>query len=882
MVVILCHSNADFDAVGAMLGAAELYEGARLALPAGAGRAVRDFLSLHRDLSNIVEPGEIDPMTITRLVVVDTSTRSRLGPLADWLDLPGVEIHLFDHHLSTPPDFPTAHAVLRPVGAASTLIAGELRAQGIIPSPFAATAMLLGIYEDTGSLTYAATTAEDLETAAWLIRSGGSLEAAAEILNRGLTSAQRRLMGELISSMELREAAGWAVSFHETPPGEYVEDAADVVSRLLDAEELDAAVALLPMEGAIHVIARSRSAGVDVAELLRAVGGGGHPRAAAAVLRGLDVDEAREALLRALPGALHPEPVARDLMSNPVRVVPPTATVAEARREMIRCGHSGLVVAEDGRILGVVTRRDADKARHHRLEHAPVRAYMARSPRTVAPETPLSTMERLMIRNSIGRLPVVEDGRLVGIVTRSDLLTALHGLRYASTRPNARDDVASRLAERLPAPVQRLLARIGSVSGETGQAAYLVGGFVRDALIGVPNLDIDILVEPDAQRLAAALAAAVGGEFKFEERFGTARVTLPEAPSGGLPPLCRVDLATARQESYAHPGALPEVEPSSVLDDLRRRDFTINAMALTLGDDGPGDLVDPHGGGEDIEHRVVRILHPLSFVEDPTRILRAVRFETRYGFAMDSDTESRARAAIEEGRLRGLTPLRIWRELGYLLQEQRALGGLRRLAELGILADLDPAADADPEWLRRVPAAMEWWANATGEPMDRRLVLLGAVLRNSDAAAIHALATQRLGIAPAEAERLAVIAGAPGRALDLTSPELSPAAITSRLRGVPPEGLILLRASLGDDAERRALVDAYVTGWRHVRLEINGDDLQALGYLPGRRLGDALAATLSARLNEEIMGRDAELHYAVAQLVGAARGSSGPAETVAS
>jgi tRNA nucleotidyltransferase (CCA-adding enzyme) len=751
--------------------------------------------------------------------------------------------------------------------------------RGLAPTPAEATAMLLGIYEDTGSLTYAATAPEDLEAAAWLLRMGGELAAVAEFAHRPLTGDQRELLAALLDGLEVVTVGGAAVAVAVAPPRTYVEDAAVLVHRLLDAEGVDAAFALAPMAGELYAIGRSRSDGIDVAAALRPLGGGGHPRAASATLRGPeaeDVAAVRARLLAALPAAVRAEPTARDLMTHPVRSIHPGAAVAEARELLARYGHSGLVVleppppgsSEPGRLVGVITRRDVDKARHHGLEHAPVRAFMAHDPRTAAPETPLAALEAAMLQDNIGRLPVVEDGAVVGIVTRTDLLRARYGSRYA-TSSSARssgdgpDSVAAELRERLPAALQRVLRTIGETAARRGDRAYLVGGFVRDLLVGARNLDVDVLVEPDGPALAAAVAAALappGGTpppLKHEPRFETAKLQLPGFS---------IDFATARTESYDHPGALPAVEPSSVLEDLRRRDFTLNAMAVSLAPEQYGRLLDPYGGRKDIEQRRIRLLpNTLSFLEDPTRLFRGVRFEERFRFRMDERTETLARDAVTAGALGSISPERLRAELERCFAEPRPLGVFLRLQEVGALRWLHPELEPDAGLLGAVPSALEWWERNVEEPVDARLVFWAALLAPLPPAEAVQTAEARLRMPPPRLARLR-------EALDaLHDPERLPregelpGEIHRRLRPLRAEALAALRVGAVPpraSARRRTLLDRYLREWRAVRTEISGDDLRALGYRPGPAMGAALEATLTARLNDEVRGREAELAYA--------------------
>ncbi len=358
------------------------------------------------------------------------------------------------------------------------------------------------------------------------------------------------------------------------------------------------------------------------------------------------------------------------------------------------------------------------------------------------------------------------------------------------------EELAARLAA-LPA-LDRLRAAAGDVP------VYLVGGAVRDLLLGRERADVDVAVEGEARELARRL----GGELRAHERFATAAVTVD-----GLV----VDLATARSETYAHPGALPEVRPATITDDLGRRDFTVNAMAVPLA--GEPRLLDPHGGLADLERGRLRVLHERSFVDDPTRALRAARYAARYGFELEPRTER----LLRETDLETVSRDRVEAELRKLAAEPRARRGFALLDEWGLVATGAPAL----ELIDRVDevAASEPWRDLA----PREDAILAAALgRGVDAA----------------------------RELAAARPRRASAAV-ELARGRDPLTLVLARA-LGAE-----WLDRYVAELRHVRLDIDGRDLLAAGVPEGPGIGSGLRAALRAKLDGEVSGRDEELGVAL-------------------
>jgi tRNA nucleotidyltransferase (CCA-adding enzyme) len=384
-----------------------------------------------------------------------------------------------------------------------------------------------------------------------------------------------------------------------------------------------------------------------------------------------------------------------------------------------------------------------------------------------------------------------------------------------------------------------------------GPSFYLVGGAVRDLLLGKSSVDLDVAVEGDAVEAAIAIAEQVGGTAIAHERFGTA--TLRSRP-------LVVDLATTRREIYPRPGALPVVEPASLHEDLRRRDFSVNAMAIGLSGDDLGQLHDPSGGREDLDAEMIRILHPASFLDDPTRLLRGVRYESRLAFSLESRTEELAREAATARALDLVSGVRIQAELMDLLAEHEAPRSVQRLAELGLDRALLPGLVADPELV----AGAKLGAIETGaEPTLAALAALITEPAGSEPGPDGRADIERwvgaLGL-PAS-ERDAVLR-ASSRARSLAAelrPSLPPSELRELLDAEPPEALAMALA-LGAPAEP---VLSYIGELRGVRLEISGADLLAAGLPESPALGRALRETLHQKLDGRISGREEELRTAL-------------------
>ena len=375
--------------------------------------------------------------------------------------------------------------------------------------------------------------------------------------------------------------------------------------------------------------------------------------------------------------------------------------------------------------------------------------------------------------------------------------------------------------------------------------AYLVGGWARDVLREEPSPHHpDLAVEGDARSAARALAERLSGDAREYERFGTAVVRVDGV---------EFDIAGTRRETYEEPGALPRVEPAPLVDDLRRRDFAVNAIAIGLTGDDLGHLYDPCDGLEDLDRRLLRVLHDGSFRDDPTRLLRGVRFEARLGYAFEPDTEVLAREAVREGALATVSTDRVGRELMKTLEEQEAPSAVARLKDLDILTALHPALDPDPDLVASAAlGALTLGANAVtsklaamvaGDPQELDLWVTELPLEARDRDAVS------------RAARLA-----PRLTEALREQEHTPSELRALLGAEPPEALALALA-LGAPSEP---VLRWASSLSGVRLEIGGDDLLAAGVPEGPAIGRALEETLRRKLDGLVQGRDEELETALA------------------
>jgi tRNA nucleotidyltransferase (CCA-adding enzyme) len=841
--VIVSHANTDFDALAAMLAARRLYPGAEIALSGSLNRNVREFYRLHADELGILEAGRVDPAAIRRLIVVETVHPERLGELEAVARDPEVEVVVFDHHAGEAPDWvKPENLVLSEDGALTTTMVGILAEREVAVTPLEATVFALGIHEDTGSLGYPAVGVRDAEALAWCLRHGARQDVVAQYLRTPLSEEERGLLDALVSAVEAHSVAGMEVLVAAVAWPAYVDGVSNLAHKIVDLTDALALVCLVEMDGRVFCVARSRLPEVDAAAIAAALGGGGHREAASAVHRGT-LAEARELVLAALPQAVRPLRTAAEIMSRPARFVGPETSVAEAMVLCQRHRQSGILVGEQGSLAGHVTREHLDQAIAHGLSHAPVKSVMSSEVATSSEDTPLPELARLLRTSDAGRVAVLRDGEVVGVVARSDLLHALGEPPAEAEEAPAGPDVGERLLA-LPG-LQPVFEAVQAV-GEGFEGVYLVGGAVRDLLMDEPSFDVDVAVEGDGIAFGRALAQALGGRMVPHDKFGTA-VVLHE---GG-----RVDVATARTEFYDHPGALPAVEQASIRQDLYRRDFTINALAVSLKGEDFGRVVDFFGGLRDLEDGVIRVLHNLSFIDDPTRLFRALRYENRYGFRMEAHTQALARACVEMELVGELSSARLRDELEALLSEEEVAGTLRRLDELRLDQAVHPHLAAGEEVVELV-AELDRLRERFAPETPRWRPRLAALARRLPPDELYGW-FESLRLRRRDADRIADAVTVAPRLRELVAATDEPAALRALAEPHDPDGLLMAMA--GGDDEVWARLARYFEELRGVALEISGADLAELGLGESPQVGAILDEVLRRKVNGELSGREAEL-----------------------
>lgn len=744
--------------------------------------------------------------------------------------------------------------------------------KGIQVDSVEATLMMLGIYEDTGNLTFPSTTVEDYRAAAWLLQQGANLNIVSDFITQELTSEQVSLLNDLLKSLRTISINGIDITFAEASVDYYIGDIAILSHMIRDMENLDVLFVAVDMGKRVYVVARSRLSEVDVGAVMRELQGGGHAHAASATVKDLTLIQVLARLEEVLWHRVNPRRTAADIMSSPVKYVKSGATIEESRELLTRYNVNAMPVMEGDTMVGIISRRIVERALYHHLGQVPVTEYMHTEFMRADVHTPLADVQEYIVGRERRLLPVFDNDRLIGVVTRTDLMRVMYsGFRGGDdgVYDIARDDIPVRRRQ-MDAVMQKHLSRsiYGYLRelGETGDMldlpVYVVGGFVRDLLLGTENLDIDVTVEGDGILFAETFARRRGCRVKSHQKFGTAVLVFPDN--------FKIDVASTRLEYYSSPGALPTVERSSLKMDLYRRDFTINTLAIRLNRKDFGILIDFFSAQRDLQDKVIRVLHNLSFVEDPTRVFRALRFEQRLGFRIAKHTENLIRNAVKMNFLSKLGGKRLLTELVIILKEKEPALGIERMASLGLLQFIHPELRLNQETRARIEEAgkiIAWFDLLYLERRYEKWVLFFLVLTDSLDGDQFVETCGRLSLSEHYRERLSELKGRVTSILECMQRRIARGTRMLRsevyfwLEGLPVEMLLYLMTKARSD-EVKKLVSLFFTQLQGIRLSINGEDLKAMGLEPGPHFKVLLDRVFRARLDNEALTREDELRIA--------------------
>jgi tRNA nucleotidyltransferase (CCA-adding enzyme) len=873
MSVITTHVNADFDALASMLAAQKLYPDALVVFPGSQEKNLKNFfINSMAYLFNMADISDIDFSKVGQLILVDTRQRGRIGRLTDLLDRKDIEIHIYDHHPPTENDVKGSLEVHGRTGANVTILTEIIKEKEIRISPDEATIMCLGLYEDTGSFTFPSTTERDFLAAAFLLSKGANLNIVSDLIARELSPEQVVLLNDMIQAITRCNISGIEIIVTSITLERYMPDFAFLVQKMVKMENIDAIFAVARMENKIYVVARSRIDEVDVGAILAEIGGGGHPYAAAASIKKETLAQTEAKLIQILYEKVKARRQAKDLMSSPAISINAGVNCKKAQNIITRYNLNALLVTEKvdatEEFRGYITRQVIEKALYHKLDQVPIRDYMTTEVAIVGPDADLLEIQEKIIDHKQRILPVMQGANIIGVITRTDLLNILvgqsevksdispdplKGSAHARTR-----NVVRFMKERLSADLIKRLQQIGEVADDIGCEAFVVGGFVRDLFLYRQDEDLDIVIEGEGIAFARKYAKLVGARIHTHEKFGTAVIIFPDG--------FKIDVASARMEYYKFPAALPVVEMSSIKLDLYRRDFTINTLAIQLNPDKFGTLIDFFAARKDIKEKIIRILHNLSFVEDPTRVFRAIRFEQRFEFTIGKLTAGLISNAVAMDFFRGLSGKRVFTELRLIMEEKNSVSAIMRLKDFDLLKVIHPSINLDKiliALLKSVKEVLSWHDLLFLDESYKKWIVFFLVVINQCNAKRAQEICRRFELAP-EYEKIFCVerfeADRCGSWLERNQ-AVSNSVLYRKLSGFRTELILYMMAAARKQTVKKS-ISHFFTNLRRTSISLKGSDLKKMKLTPGPVYRQVLSAVLDAKLDGKLKTKEDEIKFA--------------------
>ncbi|MFH1395436.1 MAG: CBS domain-containing protein [Candidatus Omnitrophota bacterium] len=876
MDLIVTHKNADFDALSSLVAASKLYPKARLLLPGSQEKAVRNFLALIKDKITIESEKTCRMDDVTRLIIVDNRHKSRIGDAAGILNKKNLKIHIYDHHPRTRFDIKADKDVFKKVGATVSIVLEILsKKRKLKLTPLEATLMLLGIYEETGFLSYSATTKLDVDMVGRLLEQKANLKVVSSYLNRELSHDELSALIGLLESIEAVNINGVDVAFAGVNALDFDGEMGTVVHKLQEVENYPVLFVMFAQGNKVKLLGRSRTEVVDVNKMFGCFGGGGHAGAASARIEGKTPKQIKDDIIAILERTVHPDVYAGDIMSSPVKTVSQEERVEDVLEKLKSFKCPGMPVFNDeSQLVGIVVMENLKKAIKQGMGHSRIKGYMSTVINIVSPETPLYELQQLLNSkgSAAGLIAIVTKNKLVGVVSRTDVLKKVHSALFSVSSSNkciTRTNYLDEMKRFFPEKLMRLIKNIGAQADKLDVNIFLVGGLVRDLLLGEKNYDLDVVIEGDAIQFAKIFADKIKGRVVVHKKFGTATI-VKDWPVWLGPALhadkkFKIDIASARKEKYEKPAALPTVEFSSLKDDLYRRDFTLNAMAININKKKFGVFIDFFNGLYDLKKGIIRVLHDKSFIDDPTRIFRAVRFEQRFKFSIEKHTEYLITHAVKQEMFWRTENQRIRDELILILKEEKPEKAVFRMRQLHELRFIHPRLElnnAKKKTFDNLRKHVKWYNALQPKKsllsvwlMNFMIMLDNLDMKQTDEVLKKFVFTRN------DSNKIRQYKSEAGKIKKeiLSKRKMRPSAIYSLLETVSEEALLCLMAEIGGNSAVKR-IKRYLTEYQNMRLKIKGHDIKQEGLVPGPRYKKILRQILFEKLDGRIVSKKDELN----------------------
>ncbi len=870
MKIITTHFNPDYDALASAIGLKKIYPDAFIVLNGTTERSMKNFFIQTIIYSlDILKINEVNLDEVEQLIIADTSRSDRIGVFSEILTRENLEIIIYDHHFEED-NINTEKKFLKKRGACTTIVVELLNEKNIEVTDEEATILMMGIYEDTGNLTFNTTTEFDYYAAAFLLKSGANLNTVRDILYHDITIEQVNLLKQFIDSEEIIKIRGVNISLVQAFNDEYINEAATVIHKYKDMKNAQVVIAIMMFENKVYLISRSSSKEIDVKKIAEYFGGGGHESASSAIVRERTVIQVYNEIKAYLLSIDVPGIKAKTIMTSPVIHIFEDDTILFADEILNRYNINVLPVMDRvlGKIIGLVTRQIIGKSIYHNLKELPVTEYMLKEFHTVTPDDNIDVVKDIILKQNQRLLPVVDESGLVGVITRTDMLKTIYEIEsknnFVQVSPTQRD-IKNLLKNQISEDILLKLEKLGEIAGEQNYKIYVVGGFVRDIMLQKDTVDIDLVIEGNGIKFAKFAKQKLPEIVKIKtyEKFKTAKIFFDDNSS--------FDIATARLEYYKKPGSLPIVEKSSLKMDLYRRDFTINTMAIDISKEHFGQMIDFFGGLKDIKEKKIRIIHNLSFVEDPTRIFRAFRFSLRFGFEIGKQTESLIKNANNLNLLNTVSGARIFHEIEAIFNEDKVIDILIKLNSYNLLKMVFPKCNFNQKFINFLNSIYELakWYKITfpNESISVPFLYFSAFLQNMSREEIIDIC-EKFFLSSKEALSLIKIIDESKIILKhlISEKSIDKYALYILLMDKKAESIILSLAKNSSEDVRNKVIK-FLISERFIKPILNGDSLIEMGLTPSHTFKEIFEGIVKNKLLGNIRNINEEKDYVIKNFI---------------
>lgn len=682
MQVVLMQEGSDLDALSSAYGLTILYPNVKIVFPNSLSSSALKAIEIFKHLleGKIILKNQLEWKKVKKVYLTDSQNIPK--------NFDG-KIVVYDHHKKVIEKGKNILLNIENTGSVTTIIVEILRKRRKKLNQDKATLLSLGIYEDTGSFKYSSTTERDIKALEFLMEYSIDFEKVRKILEEKFDIEDVNVMLELTKNFQKMMFDGLNVGITHYN-GKYSKDISRILKYIQDLESCDAYFAVIGHKNKISIIGRSKSNKIDVADILSIFEGGGHPFAASAKVKGFDIFEVLEILKFTIS---ENRVMIKDITQKEVLVIYPDSTPSDIQK--LPSSPMYVVTQPDGKYLGILKFKVYKDLIKHGLKDEKIENFIE-DVITLSYDKYLFEIIKILKNTDQDIFPVLNRGFLVGVVTRKNIIKTLFkgDIPFKiEVKPKERN-VLTLLNKSLSKDIIQKLILIGEISQNKGFRAFLVGGIVRDMLLKRKNLDIDILVEGDATEIIREFGNLKGYSYFYYPEFLTGYVKTDD----GL----KIDFASSRREIYDYPGAYPRIEIASAKEDLLRRDFTINTLLIEITKDNFGILIDYFGAVADIKEKRIRVLHPVSFIEDPIRILRALRFSGRFDFKLEKTTEKLLKTAVDRDLLYFAPPGRVKLELELIFHEENLFSILKLMERYRILYYIFEMDSLDQDILRNI------------------------------------------------------------------------------------------------------------------------------------------------------------------------------------